>query len=326
MKQLVFKKSNFNIVVDPVVECFGVLFILSDFSLNKTRSNEKYVERAKECFSKFCNNKLVEIFKKLLKNGAFKYDAPIEMALCISQGIEPSVELLQRANLDSKGFVELKNHLLEFMKQTEFEKYFQENIDSYVANIEKFYSKISAFQPQVFLFDFLGLKSDKLNVLLMFLATTSNYGIKIGDRLYCCIRPYKESAYNNDIDFAFDMPYVTSLILHEFAHSFINPLTSKYIKAYKNINMAKFKEIFNKQPYGEHVQTAINELIIRAIECIYIKRFFPKEYQKFKQEYIDDGFGKINLIEPTLQRYFQEKTEEQTITDIYPKLLDILIL
>ena len=59
MKQFLVKKSEYNIIVDPIVECFGVLFVLADFSLNKERCNGKYIKKVKDYFCDFKDNELI---------------------------------------------------------------------------------------------------------------------------------------------------------------------------------------------------------------------------------------------------------------------------
>ena len=154
--------------------------------------------------------------------------------------------------------------------------------------------------------------------------TTSNYGINVANTLHCMVRPYRLSRFDG-VDFAYNLPYITSLILHEFAHSFINPLTDKYLDENK-INKQILKSIMDNHSYGSHYKTAINESIIRAIECMYIDSLFPNESYEFKQEYIDEGFTLIDKLIEHYIAYKSNKTETQTIEDYYQDILNIFIL
>lgn len=80
-KEIVIREKNINFSVNPFIECLGVAFILAEFTLNKPRTNKKYVQLIKKTFSSHKSHRFVEKIKTLLEKPGFKYDAPVEMAL-----------------------------------------------------------------------------------------------------------------------------------------------------------------------------------------------------------------------------------------------------
>jgi len=151
--------------------------------------------------------------------------------------------------------------------------------------------------------------------------STANYGLMSKKNLYCFVRPYYLSRFDGDFDFAYDLPYVTTLILHEFAHSFINPLTDKFLTNENLINKEKLNNCLELNSYGTHYKTAINETIIRTIECIYVNKFFNESYKEFKKEYIADGFVHI----PELEKLFETKPDKP-INEYYNEILKIFYI
>ncbi len=318
--------NNVNLCVNPALECLGVIFIVSNFGLNKPRTNQKYVQLVCEHFSEFENHELITLFKQLTQNNAFKYDAPLELMLNIFYNKKPSKELMQRSNLNLKEFNKLKQLVNTFVVDTNFNNFFESNKSYYIKNLNQFKTDMLKFSPSKYLFDFLGLSSKKLNIALMFGITTSNYGITVNKNLYCCARPYKETRFDDDVDYAYNLPYTTTLILHEFAHSFINPITDKYKNVIKQIDEAKFKKAFDCNSYGTHKETVINESVIRAIECRFVEDNFDKtEYDEIKQDYLNDGFTYIPKLEELYNTYLTQRNRFKNIKKFYPQIIDLFI-
>lgn len=319
---LIIKTKDYKISVNPFIECLGAIFVLADFGLNKARTNKKYIEKICSTFSKYINHDFVKKFSVLLQNPSFKFDAPVEMILTMFYQTTPSQDLLQRSGLTLDEYQKLHKDFLNFYQEINFDKFFRDNIDYYHKNAKQFQKDIEKYSPQEFLFDFLGLSSNNLNALLMFGVTTSNYGINIDNNLFCCVRPYKESRFEDEIDFCYDLPYMTTLLLHEFAHSFINPLTHKYAKKIDKMDDEIFSEIFKYNSYGTHKETAINETIIRTIECLYLKEYFKDGYIEIKEEYMRDGFSLIPQLEILFEEYLSNRTLYKNITEFYSKIID----
>ena len=128
--------NNIKVCVSPYIELLGVVFVLSDFSLNAPRKNDKYIEKIKNHFSAFKNHKLIVEFSSLLKINTFKYDAPVELILNIETNTTPTIELLSRAHIDLKQYETLKELVSDFYKTSKFEEFFKSQSKYYLDNIE----------------------------------------------------------------------------------------------------------------------------------------------------------------------------------------------
>lgn len=320
-KSITKKFHEIKVSVNPYIEFLGVIFVLCDFELNKPRNNDEYLNKIKESFHDYKNAKLVLKIKKMLKKPAFKYDAPLEMVLDFIRNEKPSKVLLQRSSITKKEFCLIKEEFFSLFEECKFINFLKNYESEYNQNIHRFIARLLSFSPQDYLFDFLGMKNDNLNVVLMHSVTTANYGLMIKDNLYCMVRPYYKTRYES-FDFAYDLPYVTSLLLHEFAHSFINPLTDKFLKDTSRINKEKIAKILQEHPYGDDCKTPINETIIRTIECMYIKNYFSDKFEEFKKEYIEEGFILIDELMNLFYEFKENRKQGETIESIYLKILE----
>ncbi len=322
LKEIIIKDEKYNICVNPLVECMGVMFILADFNLNKTRSNKKYVQNVLEHFSAYKNHEAVAGIKKLLQSQYFRYNAPVEMSLLMFYNLPISLEFCQNCMIEKEDVDKFLCDLQDFIKASNFSEFFESNKKNYLQQIAKFQKELQPFSPVDYLVNFLKLKAKKLNVLLMFGVSTANYGIEVANKPYCCVRPYKSSR-DDEIDFTFNKPYVTTLLLHEFAHTIINPLTSKFRNKVALIDKEKFKLCLELNPYGDDIETVVNEHVIRAIECMYVKDTFPEDYKNFLEDYKSDGFLCLEELENLYQVYLKDK--EKNFADYYENIIEYFV-
>ena len=127
----------------------------------------------------------------------------------------------------------------------------------------------------------------------MFGITNANYGVNLGDKIYANLAPNASNRYIGFPDYSFDKLYWTTLIVHEFAHSFINPFTEVYRDIIAQKNIKPYAKILKTLHYGTSLETYINETVIRAIECMYIKNYFPDNFDEYINDYYDEGYCKI---------------------------------
>ena len=115
---------------------------------------------------------------------------------------------------------------------------------------------------------------------------------------------------------------MTTLILHEFAHSFINAITDRYENIVNSIDDKLFSLAFQNNPYGESKVTVINESIIRAIECRYLKDNFPSSYNEIKNDYINDGFILISKLEEVFEKNSNNRKKYKNIKKFYVEIIN----
>ncbi len=323
-REVKFDAGKYAVNINPAVECLGVLFLLAEFERNKIRCNKGYVDNICAWFGKFKQHAAVKTIKQLLKNDYFKYDLSVEMFLKIfyKQGFDE--EFCIKHKLNKKIVDRFVLELTDFVEKSNFNQFFKENVQLYLNKAQNFVDELKNYSPADYLIDFLNLRAKKLKVLLMFGVTSANYGVKINNTAYCCVRPYKLSRYD-DMDFAYDKIYVTTLVLHEYAHSYINDLTDKYSDMLARVDKQKFELCFKLNAYGTDEKTAINEHVIRAIECLYVCKNFKNDSLNFIKKYVGDGFTYIVQLMDLFKNYLKNKQKFKNFAQFYPKIIEFFV-
>lgn len=151
------------------------------------------------------------------------------------------------------------------MNLINFEDYYKNNDQLYHKFINEVEEHIKNKQLWQFVRNYVGINSN-FNYLVNLLPynTGGNYGAIVGNNVYCNLRirltpNLKESTFIGSNPATFD-----SMIVHEFSHPFINPLTDKYIEHISQKVFANIREKIKQLPYNLK-QTLINEHVIRAL-------------------------------------------------------------
>lgn len=315
--------------VHPYTELFGIMAILADDdklykNAGRECHNSNYRDDIIKWFSPFKNHKAVCLLTKYTSDYSFNYDAPCAFFLEMADNLNGFSDYIykERLPIPAIELYKFAKEINNFVLYSNFNEFYKKNEIRYRRSLNLFIEKTTDYCPEDYLFKFIGHRSDKLAINLMNSVSSSHYGLSTEKYLYVCIMPNGESIAPGEPDFAFDLPDITSLILREFAHSFINPLTKKHEDIVEKIDRKLFQDTLNSNPYGDNINTAINETIIRSIECLYIKEVFPKEYDSFINRYIKAGFSQIPETISILKEYQNNRDLYPSIDDFYPKLLN----
>lgn len=314
--------------VNPYTELFGVMSILVSNSkvyrqAGDERFNKNYRDDILKWFDPFKKHKVLSLLTEYTDRYQFNYDAPCAFFLELSDNINGFSDYIRKERLPiaTNKTNEFVLEIESFIQDSNFNNFYLNNEKRYKNSINNFLNTTEKYSPEKYLFSFIGEKPKQFTVNLMHSVTNSNYGLVTEKNLYVCIAPNGSSYIDDEPNFAFELSDITSLILHELAHSFINPMTDKYDNLVKNINKKLFCEVFKYNPYGNNVKTAINETIIRSIECMYIRDFFPNEFDEFLNLYLLRGFSQIPKVMDLLEQFQKEREFYNTLDFFYPEIL-----
>lgn len=322
MENLQIRYKNINYMVNYWTELLGVMFIICDNQedikmAGAEYGNARYRDEIIRNFLPFSNHPAISMLKKLSLEYFFIYDAPVTLFLMISENKISLKKLCKwRRPIEKPLFDNFLNAIKDFEKVSGFEKFYSSHSKFYSKCIHEFISDLNKFSPIVFLYKTLNTKSTKtLNINLMCGITSANYGIFVNNKLFANIRPYKFSRGHNLPCFSYEPIYFTTLILHEFAHPYINPLVEKSVKKYKP-SSAKYTKYLKNFDYGDNMFVYISETIIRAIECLYVYSNFNDNYEDYVNTYIDEGFVMINQVVKILQNNSPTKSLKKLVDKI----------
>ncbi len=320
MKRFYMKKDGITFSFDYYVEMLGVISILCEDQeliefAGAPRCNDEYIRAVKEYFSNCDYKRVTELLSLFSDEYYFNYDAPIMLMLSLSNNatIDKGLLFKDRKPIPDALFDEFISEVHRFDLNSVFISFYESNFTLYERIINNYLSDHEKYNPKGFLTDFLQLEPQKEFVINFMLGiTNANYACSVGDKVYSNIRPYYLTRYDALPDYSYHALYFTTLTLHEFAHSFINPITAEFSELISKIDPEKYAYALEENGYGDSVETFINETIIRAIECLYVKEHFPANYQQFINEYIEEGY--INL--PNVVKKIKDGIDTNTILNI----------
>lgn len=294
--------------VEYATELLGVISILCEnqdaiCDAGAEWGNSEYRNEVLAHFDAWKGCEVTKILETLSDDYNFNFDAPVDLFLQRKHGVEPDLEVLCRHRKPIPP--ELFSHFLDlvdrFEMQSGFSEFYEAHRAYYEVTLRRFIEDYDAFQPLDFLTEYLAVATEKrYHVNLMLGITNSNYGVTVGEDLYANCCPNGKSRFMPMPDFSNSPIYWTTLIVHEFAHSFVNPISARNTERIAEIDLASYRDTLHQMMYGDSMETYINETIIRAIECLYMRRYFSDQHDAYVKDYADEGFCKIREVEDLL--------------------------
>lgn len=280
---LVFSgRKNFpNVIVDGRVELLGLIFRLAgnpEYNQCKIPSYKKDVETH---FGRYKNHPAVKLARQLRKKRGISYDAVMSLAIHIKGPytllervpFEPFPKELDKrwTTVEAREFLDNVRH---FVKQTKFKEFFYKHKKLYetaVSRMKKVLHKHGHFNW----FDhFFGLNPGaNFTVILGMLNGGASYGVKIkptgsGEKLYSVLGVWLKDEKGSPM---FDRR-VLPTVIHEFCHSYINPLVTQYESRLEKAGKTIFPyvaEDMKKMAYNNW-KAMMSESLVRACVVRYL--------------------------------------------------------
>ena len=323
--------NNISITVDKRTELLGILLLLSDYNKNygfliEECGNKAYREKIFNNFSQFKDEKTIQLLNQIFNELNFRYDAPVSLFLQLNDDLTfnqldeyPFETRLNKSQL----IIDFLNELPNFAKTINFEEYYNSNMKFYNEIIEETNNKIDVEYIVSFISSFYKMDISDFQFVINLLpyTTNGNFGSNHNNVNYSNLGLKKFQ--KKELTFVTDNNFGT-LALHEFSHSIINPLTSKY-STIKGKAFADVWDIMVKKAYGD-VETIINEHIIRALEIFYLKNILNTEEtiklaeEKLEREF-NGGFIYIKDCLLSLEDYYQNIDSYKDFEEYFPILI-----
>jgi len=330
-------KNSLNISIDPRIELLSIVQYLSNYEENFygriTDYDFTYRNKVDEYFEEFKDHEAVKLSYELSHEG-FNFDAPPAAVLYMTKDfqlrddVEIEDYLIERAKgIDNIN--KLFNALNKFWEDTKFNDFFNENKEYYTYLVKNTSEMISDEKNIVEeLEQYYGIKQESYNVILVSLYGPGGYGPRVklinkNNEIYSIIGATNIDANNRPI-FG-DEDYFDYIQNHEFSHSFINPLTEKYLDI-ANEYSSLYNPIEDKMlPFGyTDWEISLNEHIIRALTSrfSYLENNLSGKNALLKEK--EDGFIYIDKLFEKLEEYEDNRDKYPTIDSFYPELIKSL--
>jgi Domain of unknown function (DUF4932) len=320
------------ISIDERVETLYTVAFLNNYFLVSNHQSE-YTHLIMKDLLDLKNHKAVKLFDTLSKKHHFTFYRPVEWILQYSDF--PQLEKIYKKTddlpqvSDNKEYMldEFRNELKKFYNDSLYQKYIR-NIKEYnLKTIEKVKQSPTIEKLPTYLENYYGKKLGSYNLILSPLVHSGGFNSEIIDRegklnVYATIGP------NGEIDFipVFDKDYLEmDMVLHEFGHSYVNPLMDKYEKKIEKLKEKYFTEKLKLDAENEGYtgwKYVFNELLLRATTIKITEKNFGKDKANELIEYEKSvGFGLVENIVEILRLYENNRDKYPTFDEFYPVLL-----
>lgn len=317
--------------VDKRVELLSIVFRLAGNKEYNATKFKLYNDKVENHFSPYKLHETIAFAKELRENKSISYEAVMGMAIILDDNLNSLVDFSTHvperwSEDDANNFVRL---LKKFYKDAECEEFFNEN--------ELFYHNVeSKFRPVYEKLDlnwydsFYGNEpKENFTIIVSPGCGDHNYGVSYntptaGKQVFAIM-----GTWNMDES---GMPvYVPNEylphIIHEFNHSFVNPLMAKYKESFEDSGKEIYKaleyEMSREQTYGSW-QIMLNEALVRASV---IKYFFDhgasqSEIRMMLGNESNSGFIWMKPLVVELEKYDSQRDVYPTLESYIPKLSD----
>ena len=326
----------FRSTIDPKVELISIIQHVSiygeDLGFLLNNSEFSYSRDMRTHFNEFKSHNAVQFFNSIcLKPRMYNFTAPPTSMLYLDNCFKLRNDLLldeslikRIAGLDSfKIFIE---YLRDFSKVSSFEDKFKSNVPYYKGLIFDVQKNLEHFDYVKELESFYGVKNKSYNLILVPLYGHVGYGpfltMKNGEKhIYNIMGPQKVE--EGKLIFG-DEAYFKYLQLHEFSHSFVNPLTDKHwnlLEPYFS-NFSNIPERARNNVCGDW-QECINEHIVRSVTTYLAFQESQEIGQNALQSEKERGMIYLDALLEKIYEYEKQRTTYPTFESYYEILIEV---
>lgn len=318
-------QGRFCVSVDPRMELLAVVQHFTSWAPGgHIKSKTTYKSDIDDYFGEFENHPAVSYVDSLVKAG-FTHDAPVRFMLYhrdppeLSQHTPYSDYLINRAG-GEQILAGLIDALRDFASETDFMGFYRAHRSLYDVHVGEVKSILGEKDYVRALEDFFGESSESYNVILPPLFA-GGYGPAIkgeeGYDLYAVIGP---CALEGDRAAFACLSYLESIMIHEWSHSFVNPLVDQYYDMFSE-SAALFDPIhglMSRQAYPTW-RVALYEHIVRACE-INIRAGLYEGFDEDNSLQVQEGkgFWYVTCIDSLLDVYQTHREQYSIFSQFVP--------
>ena len=316
--------------IDKRVELLSIVFRLAGNEEYNATYFKDYTNKVESHFSPYKHHEIIEFAKEVRAKNGISHNAVVSMAIVLDNSLNPLIDFSTTvpekrwSNDDANKFVRL---LKKFYKDAKCEEFFINN-EALFHEVENRFLPVSEKLDLNWYQSFYGKKSDENFTLLVSLGCGAHsYGpsyILPNEKreVYAIVGTWNIDESGMPV---YGQNEYLQKIIHEFNHSFVNPLLTKYSESFKECG----KEIYNaveyemsrQQAYGNW-QIMLNEALVRASV---IKYFIDHSASQSKIQMMlnnesNNGFIWIKGLVAELKKYDNQRDDYPTLESYIPNL------
>lgn len=335
-------RGKLRIEIFPAMELLSVIQYLSNYHADynlMTEEEFQYKRDVERSFREFENHPAVSYFEELYKKG-FAFDKPPTIIVSTNNDLSLNenrlLDSMGKYRYEKSGYLfdidDVKRFLelvKDFYLETKFEDFFINHENYYVEVINDTAKSLNEIDLIYSLEEFHGDKKEEYRLILVSLYLNGGYGPEVIDNgkteVYSIIGPRGRNE-NKDIPYFGTTDFLSSLVFHEFGHSFIELKTDGIAPFLKNSGFL-FEPIYErmKQLAYPDWEFALEETILRATVIYIMADFYPEFVDKELEEEYKKGFIYIKTVYNLLDDYSNNREQYKDFQSYIPIIIKDLM-
>jgi hypothetical protein len=327
-------QPELHVGVDPRVELVSLIFRLAGNPEYNQGKVESYLADANERFGKFSEHKVVVLARRLRNTRGVSYDACMSLAVLMTDVNDPALRVPLEPwpeSLDERWNAEAVREFLgaakEFVNDSGFKEFVQQHQELYKTTEDRVRELLAKEAHMEWFHDFFGdLPQASFTIIPGLFNGGGNYGPHARDRsgkeeIYCILGVWETDWHGLP---AFRAG-VVGTIVHEFNHSYANPIVDRHMKELAEPAKQLFNYVANQmqsQAYGDE-NTMMRESLVRACVVRYLKKFEGPEAEKADVAREQGrGFLWTGELSNLLGEYEANREQYPTLETFAPKIVE----
>lgn len=317
--------------VDKRVELLSIVFRLAGKPEYTSSRFALYTDRIDAYFKPYKDHELIRYTRSVIDSDKIAYDAVMSMAVNLDEKLD-FLSATDGSSLDNRWKKEHAEHFVRllktFHKDTRFDTFVRDNSGLYEETSKRFLPVFEQLDQKWFE-SFYGKESQDRFVIIHSLANGgNNYGATVthtdGSRtVYAILGTWLTDSGNMPV---FPMDTYFPILVHEFNHSFVNPVTTKHLESLEKNAKRIFslkEEQFTQQAYGDWT-IMLSEALVRAAVIKYMKdhHFSNEDLNREIQQENDRGFIWIVDLVKELYQYDKERSRYPSLEAYMPRIAE----
>lgn len=325
--------SQIRVEVSETVELMSILARTAGNREYNMDMAGQYTKDTEAWFAPYKQHAAVTCFQSLRDQHSISYDAVMSMAihLNIDNGmvkfLGKQADLEKRwSNVDIDDFIDKLNM---FYTDTRFHDFFEQHRTFYNEGLKAYETSVMTYFHQEWYARFYGTApTDRFRIVIGFTCGGGNYGSsrqlsgQPREAYAICgyyINPQTGKPYGEGANMA-------ATLIHEFNHSFVNPLLNNEANASliatTGQKLHKFSAYAMERQAYTNWQTTVNESIVRAAVILYMldQGFDQKQVLNELANQVCCGFNWMPELVTSLRYYAAHRDQYPTLNDYYPEI------
>lgn len=318
--------------VDERVELLSIVFRMAGANSYSNTVIQTYSTDINNYFDKYKNDELILYTRNLIHKKGIGENAPVSLALHINiqNGTILLNQKLSNQGIDKRwgnSIAEFISLLNLFYTKTNFSQFYAGHASLYDA-AEKSFEQSNCNVDKNFFNTFFGEPKGDFEIILMLAVERANYGVTVKDlsgqeKIFSLICPWETDSLGVP---KYDPETEIPITIHEYCHSYCNPLIDAYYTQLENSANKSFKLVRRQmeyQSYGEPI-IMLDESFVRASTIMYLKNHGAsgKEIMKYIKSEMLLGFIWTEELVNLFSTYEESREKYTSLNSYMPVIVE----